>query len=125
MPNRKKDGDIKVIEGTFNPTRDSVDAPVADGEPVKPKHLKGLPGRIWNEVIGLLPWLGEADSYALALWCKMEADHRESGLRHMNSAGITQYRLLASELGMTPAGRSKLSDQKPTKGKGVASKYVT
>lgn len=125
MANRRKAKELKVVEGTFNPTRDVVDAPEAEGNPVKPKFLKGLSGRIWAEVVDQLPWLAQADSYTLALWCEMEAEHREGGIRHMDSARITQYRLLANELGMTPAGRAKLGGKKEPKNGSAAKKYIT
>jgi len=126
MANRKTSPDMKVITGTFNPSReDEGSAPVvADGSPEKPKHLKGLAARVWKEVVDDMPWLGRADSHTLALWCGLEAEHREGGIQRMDSARITQYRLLAKDLGMTPAGRAGLPEKKG-KGKGAASKYVT
>lgn len=125
MPGRKKSDELKVIEGTFNPTRDVEDAPEADGAPEKPRHLKGLAGRIWKEVVDDLPWLGKADSYTLAIWCGLEAEHREGGIQRMDSARITQYRLLANDLGMTPGGRAKLGTKKSKKGQDGGKGYFT
>lgn len=126
MARRRKNSEMKVITGTFNPTRDIEDAPEADGRPEKPKHLKGLGARVWKEIVDKLPWLAAADSTTLALWCGLEAEHREGGVQRMDSARITQYRLLANDLGMTPGGRAKLgTGSGKGKGKGGAKDYVT
>lgn len=127
MPNRRKDKDLKVVEGTFNTSRDQQEPLETTGRPEKPKHVTGLAGRIWREVVDKLPWLGEADSYTFALWCQLEAEFREVGVQRIDTSRIIQYRTLSNDLGMSPGGRSKLDTKGkgPRKGKGGASKYVT
>jgi hypothetical protein len=81
--------------------------PEVTGRPIKPRGVKGLSAKVWNEYLDRLPWLGGADSDSFGAWCRLTAEIR-LGLDKMDSARITQWRLLGSDLGVTPASRTKL-----------------
>ena len=98
--------ELRVIEGNRGKRPLPEAAPTATGEPVKPRWLKGAAARLWSEYAPLLPWLGRADSEALAWWCSLAAEFAAD--QRMLAARISQMRTLAAELGMTPSARTRL-----------------
>ncbi len=111
---KPKPASLHIVNGTFEPSRHAARAaeePIAAGSLAKPKHLKGRASKIWDEAAPLLTWLAEADSPTLALWCELEMEVRRS-VADMTASRISQWRALASELGMTPSGRARIGTAK-------------
>ncbi len=108
MPMPRKPTVLKVVQG--NPGRRPLpeNEPIPDGKPVRPKWVKGRAKKVWDEVVGQLFWLTEPDSHKLAVWCGLYAEIA-AGLEHVNSARITQWRVLGSELGLDPSARARLT----------------
>ena len=107
---KPKPTQLHIVDGTYRPGRHAVQAenePQPEGALTKPKWLKGKPGRIWDDWAPKLDWLTEVDSPALALWCGLEAEV-QADLLDMTASRISQWRTLASELGMMPAGRARI-----------------
>ena len=73
----------------------------------RPRFVKGRAARIWAEVLPKLPWLHKIDRYCLAMWCVLQAEF-EGDPAAMMPARISLLRLLASDLGLTAAGRARL-----------------
>lgn len=84
--------------------------PEVSGSPVKPQKLRGRMLELWDEVVIRAPWLGEADSYKLHVWCALHAEF-ERGPSKMLSARIAQLRAAGSELGLDPSARARLGQK--------------
>jgi hypothetical protein len=104
----------KILEvlGSFehDPQRKRGSEPVTEGKAVKPKYLKGLASKIWDEYAPKLEQMGilfAIDAPGLATWCCLEAEFQKDQSR-MVSARITQKRSYEGLLGMSPGTRSKL-----------------
>lgn len=104
----------KLLEvlGSFehDPQRRRDAEPMAEGKAVKPKYLKGLASRIWDEYAPKLEKMGilyAVDAPALATWCCLEAEFQKDQSR-MHASRITQKRGYEGTLGMSPGTRSKL-----------------
>jgi len=69
--------------------------------------VKGSAAKLWAEYEPLLHWLSRADSETFAAWCSLTAEFAKDPER-MQSARISQMRVLAAELGMTPSARTRL-----------------
>ena len=54
-----------------------------------------------------LPWLCRLDKFCLARWCVLQAEF-EADPAAMKAARISLLRLMASDLGLTAAGRARL-----------------
>ena len=107
---RPKPTKLHVVDGTFRPGRHAEQAanePQPEGKLEKPKWLKGKASKIWDEWAPKLDWLTTVDSPVLALWCGLEVEV-QTDLEDMTASRISQWRTLASELGMTPAGRARI-----------------
>ena len=116
MPNRKLPKNLILMRGTERPDRTNYAEPdpiVIKGMPDPPRDLKPDGFREWNRVIS---WLvsnrivGEEGLSAVATYCNVYARivEMEKLGGCADAALLTQYRLLASELGLTPAGRARL-----------------
>src|SRR4051812_48448069 len=80
----RKPDEVKILEGTFRPCRDGspADAAQADGEPGRPKHLKGEALALWKDMVPGLVARGIAkavDAAELTLMCEWWARHRRFG----------------------------------------------
>ncbi len=90
---------------------------VVEGAPIKPKWLSGRGAQIWKEVLGFAYWLTRADSYVLAAWCDREADHENPRKRaKWRAADRREHTSMASELGLTSSGRTRLAIKDPAAG---------
>jgi phage terminase small subunit len=104
---KPKPVELRIIEGNKSRRPLPDRAPTATGSPAKPKWLRGTGARLWAEYAPLLPWLGRVDSETLAAWCALSAEFQRNP-ENMNAARISQMRVLAAELGMTPSARTRL-----------------
>ena len=97
---------IKLATG--NPGRRHLpqDEPAADGRPIKPPKLGERADALWDRV-SALPWLTEADSYKLHVWCELQAEF-EHAPSMMIASRIAQLRAVGSELGFDPGSRARL-----------------
>jgi hypothetical protein len=103
---------VLEVLGSFehDPQRKRDAEPMAEGKAVKPKYLKGLASRIWEEYAPKLEKMGilyAIDAPALATWCCLEAEFQREQSR-MKASRITQKRSYEGLLGMSPGTRSKL-----------------
>ena len=114
---------LKLVTG--NPGRRPLpqNEPKPTGKPLQPKWLRGRAAKIWKEIAPQLFWLAEADSHKLAVWCGLYAEV-QSGLEHVNSARLTQWRVLGSELGLDPSARARLT-VKDDNGKADGERFFT
>jgi len=127
MPHTHTPTAILEAKGAFekNPNRKRDAEPVADGEPIKPKHLKGAASRIWDEYCPRLVKMGtayEVDSAALAAWCCLQAEFQKDPAR-MNSSRIAQMRAYEDRFGMNASARAKLGSSPANKPTDPAEKY--
>lgn len=99
---------LKLITGNPGKRQLPENEPKPTGKLEKPKWLKGKAGKIWNETAPKLFWLTDSDSDKLAVWCGLYAEIA-AGLAQVNSARLTQWRVLGSELGMDPSARAKIT----------------
>jgi phage terminase small subunit len=123
---------LKVVEG--NPGHRPIclrTSPSVNGQPVKPKWLKGRGAALWDEVLGFVYWLTIADSYKLAAWCDRQADF-EKNRKTWTAADRREHRSLGSELGLDPSSRARMGNDlrgatggQKTNPKDAASKYFT
>ena len=130
----RKPANVKKLQGTYRKDRDGGENPSpAPGIPNCPSFLKGEARREWKRVAPELANLGlytELDRAALAAYCSswgmyVEVDKviREEGLTYLNSRGrelprpevairrhaIRQMRSFATEFGMTPSSRGRIT----------------
>lgn len=114
---KPKPNDLHLVDGTYRPHRHTSknDGVEASGTPVKPK-LKGAASRIWDRSILRFPWLAEADSDKLAMYCALQAEF-EKDPKAMTAARIGHLRNLGSELGGDPISRTRMQRRAPTNGK--------
>ena len=107
---------LHTLHGTSRPSRRRVAGPVADGVPEAPGYLQGAALALWNEIAPRLTWLSLVDSAALALWCCLEAEFRENP-KGMIASRVSQLRLVADSLGLSPTARRRLqSSSNPAHG---------
>lgn len=135
MPRRRKPTETKRLEKTYRPDRANAAEPkYAPGAPPMPSWLSAGAAAEWERLVPLLEtWrvLAETDLAILASYCCAVGDLSEAratlqreGLYYTNEkSGLykehpaakasrelwQQIRLLANELGLTPAARSKVS----------------
>jgi len=113
MPGPRKPTAILEATGAFdkNPNRKRPLEPIAEGEALKPKYLKGLASRLWDEFIPKLTKMGTlkaVDGPGLATWCCLEAEFEEDPGR-MTASRITQKRAYEERFGMSAGARAKIS----------------
>ena len=116
MGNRKLPKNVVEMRG--NPGKRPVnqgepEPQTIDGIPNPPRKLKPEARKEWNRVIGFVVnnRIAGAESLSLlATYCNIHAKIVELETAGMtpDAAMLTQYRLMASEFGLTPAGRAKL-----------------
>lgn len=91
------------------PPPDGGRGPLADV--AKPRHIKGRAAAIWDEVTAACWWLGEADVYAIGMFCALQAEYERAPTK-MVAARIAQLRACRSELGLEPSARARLGHMK-------------
>lgn len=116
MGNRKLPRNVVELRG--NPGKRAINTaePVPNalsGIPDPPRDLKPEGFKEWNRIIGFLVNNGIAGAESLSLvatYCNLHAHvvRLEELGAPIDAAMLTQYRLMASEFGLTPAGRAKL-----------------
>lgn len=120
--------DLKLIKGTDRPDRQSVPAfKELDGEPVRPKWLKGPAKKIWHEKIARYKERGQnvvGFEGALAQYCALEAEIAKLFMKGMTPATsmINTHRIYAGDFFDTPA--SQVSKLKLKKSDNPWSKHV-
>lgn len=120
MARPPKPRDLKIVQGTFDASRDRAGVPKATGRPIKPRWLTGKGAALWKLKVSQGSWLAAADSELLALWCRAVADLDDGpvGISRMDA-----IRRLGSELGFTPPGRVRLGARVGGKKPDPADKY--
>jgi P27 family predicted phage terminase small subunit len=123
----KKPVELKILEGTFRRDRDGdPDAPVAGGEALMPKSLKGDARKFWQAYVPDLISRGLArtvDTPALTAMCEWWARYRRyaaaldktranlkggQGILTRCVMASKQFEGLATRFGLTPCDRAKL-----------------
>src|SRR5690348_7657214 len=97
MPRHPKPVELKILNGTYKPSRDGP-PPDDDGEvrpPVKPTDLKGGAGKIWDALTKLLaPVVRESDAPMLAelcrWWHELKRTQRELARTKPGASGYNQ-----------------------------------
>lgn len=115
---------LRLVTGV--PSRAPVNpaAPVADGRPEPPVPLSGRVAELWAAFIGPAWWLAALDAHTAYAWCVLAAEFEETG-GTMTAARIAQLRCLASDLGLSPAARTRLSaGKKPGESDPLARYFV-
>lgn len=99
---------LHAVEGTYNSTRhkDRAEEPQPTGTPIIPKSVRGKALTIWNETVKAAPWLTEANSRLLAVWCKLAVELDTGNLKNVVASRITAFRTLGSELGLSKINMS-------------------
>ena len=127
MARPKKPSTILETLGAFekNPDRKREGEPIADGEPIKPKYIKGSASRIWDEYAPKLVKMGTlraVDSPGFGTWCCLEARFQKEPSR-MTASLISQKRFYEERFGMSAAARAKMSINHVQSKKDPAEKY--
>lgn len=138
MPRKKLPNHLKVVRGTDRPSRMNqaeVAFDPAQGPLEPPDWLNEFAKDYWREVVPQLQTkrvLSGVDLGALELLCHAYGQLRQAVMAgtNWNAAAMREYRLLASEFGLTPASRARVKagsrdgqneftkhGQKPKKGK--------
>jgi hypothetical protein len=103
----RKPSHLRLIEGNSGHRPIPENEPVPVGRPVKPKSLRGVAARLWDEMIEPAFWLTWADGPKARMWCILQAEFDKKPALMVN-ARISQLRALGSELGFDPAARARL-----------------
>jgi phage terminase small subunit len=115
MPRRKLPRNVVEMRG--NPGKRAINAAEPVSEAISsfapPRKLKAEAKREWDRVIGFLSnngIIGAECLSILATYCMVHAKivELETAGMPIEAATLTQYRMLASEFGLTPTGRAKL-----------------
>lgn len=84
---------------------------------MRPPHVRAkIPRQIWDETVARAPWLTEADSEMLAMYCIEAAGYRRRP-KAWTAADRNSLRIMANELGLTGAGRARVPNGAKEKGK--------
>jgi hypothetical protein len=113
MSRPRKSVAILEATGAFdkNPNRKRTSEPVAEGDAIKPKYLKGLASRLWDQFAPKLTKMGTlkaVDAPGLATWCCLEAEFQKDPAG-MKASRITQKRAYEERFGMSAGARAKIS----------------
>lgn len=113
MARPRKPSAILDALGAFehDPNRKRQGEPSADGAAAKPKYLKGMAAKIWDEFAPKLAKMGtikNVDGPGLATWCCLEAEFQKDPSR-MTASRITQKRAYEERFGMSAGARAKMS----------------
>ena len=127
MPGPRKPTAILEAKGAFdkNPNRKRSGEPIAEGDAVKPRFVKGRASKVWDEIAPLLRNMGTlkaVDSIAFGTFCCLQAEF-EKNPREMTAARITQKRFYEERFGMNPSARAKMAVEGEGKSKDPAERY--
>ena len=112
MPPRKKTIEEKREVGSYRPSRDGHDDPPQGvaGRPEIPKFLDALQCKIFTEICDLLEasdWLRVSDGETIMSYAVLKS-RLVVNSTEFTAAEFTQLRMLANELGLSPAARAKM-----------------
>ena len=85
----------------------------ADTQPVRtaalrpPKQLTKSQQALWQRFVNPAHWLSDFDTAKAYVWTCLQDEYQEDP-RAMNSARITQLRVLGTELGLDPGARVRI-----------------
>lgn len=100
---------LRLIEGSKSHSPTLPKDPVtAGGRPTPPPYIKGRALALWHQYLPDMPWLAALDGPKFAHWCRAEADYEKNGELWATPRHAEQ-RKLASELGMDPGARARIS----------------
>lgn len=113
MARPRKPTTILDALGAFehDPNRKRQAEPEAEGVAAKPKYLKGMAAKIWDEFAPKLAKMGtikSVDGPGLATWCCLEAEFQKDPAR-MTASRITQKRAYEERFGMSASARAKMT----------------
>lgn len=102
----------KKKNGTYRPCKDGVEDPPQGnlGRPDMPEGLTASQIKVFNSVCDLLEqaeWLRVSDGPTVHAFTVLQ-DRLNKNPDEFTAADFTQFRLLANELGMSPAARAKM-----------------
>lgn len=110
MSNRPLPSALKLVLGNPGKRPLTEDEFKPSGEPIKPKWLKGIASKRWDELAPVLIGAGvltAVDGDAFAAYCALAAElQRSKGA--MVAARLAQMRAIGAEFGIGAASRSKL-----------------
>jgi phage terminase small subunit len=132
MARPRKPTILLETSGAFdkNPNRKREGEPVPpDGEPIKPKYLKGKALQVWKLYAPICFGMGtlkRGDEAEFATWCDMQAEYEKDPSRFQTSR-VAQKRAYAEKFGIAGAGsRAKLGVTDGGKNQvDPAAKYLT
>jgi P27 family predicted phage terminase small subunit len=132
------DVDTLKLHGTFKKGRhgDRELAPGASGEPVRPEHLTEEAAQFWDFVVSELVSNGTVkrlDTMELTAAAEMWQLYRKTvesakqnpldkDIRIAVTSYLTEWRSMASDLGLTPAARQRLRSDNKVKKSSVATR---
>jgi len=115
MPAKKTPNSLKLIQGNHRPSRHGeVGQPLNCSYPEVPGYFNEELIQIWIDTKNILEPHGYIDivhSISLEMYCKLLHESRTS--ENFTAAKLSQLRLLAADLGMTPISFERMP--KPTK----------
>lgn len=131
---KRKPVEMRVIEGTFQTTRDGKAPRAAGGWPEPPDGVTDDERALWAS-LPRVPWIAESDRIAVhgavAIYARIRANHQERAAAEAagdhDTAGrcvdreIKLWQRLSSSLaslGLTPADRAKMQTGQPDANEG-------
>jgi len=128
MARPRKPTALLEVAGAFikDPQRKRSGEPVANGEAVKPRFVKGTAARIWREYAPLVAAMGllkAVDSFNFGVWCCLAAEF-EKDPEGMLANRIGQMRQLGERFGLDAGARAKLAVTEAQKSEDPAEKYL-
>jgi phage terminase small subunit len=119
MPQRKMTIEEKKATGSYRPSSHGTMDPPSGvfGRPAVPAFLTPSQVVIFNDTCDLLEqaeWLRISDGPTLHAYCVLQ-DRLNRMPDEFTAADFTQFRMLANELGMSPAARAKMPVAAPKK----------
>jgi phage terminase small subunit len=119
MPMPKKTNAEKKVTGTYRPCKDGYDDPpeAISGRPDAPKTLTEYQVGVFNRICDLLEmndWLKFSDGETIESYSVIKS-RLELDQESFTAADFTQLRMLANELGLSPAARAKMPVKAPKK----------
>lgn len=122
MARPRKPTHLHVINGTSEShperMRERKDEPVDEralGNP--PAKWKAAQKNAWKEIAALAPWLRKADRIAVEVAAELLCVLRENGPMRMPTPLLARFETMLGRLGLTPADRSKVKEER-SKGSG-------
>jgi phage terminase small subunit len=116
------------VRGAFgkNPKRKRAGEPVAEGEAVKPRFVKGTAARIWREYAPLIAAMGllkAVDSFNFGVCCCLAAEF-DNDHKRMPANRIAQMWQVGERFGLDAGARAKLAVTAEQKSEDPADKYL-